>query len=86
MALFRHIAPRQTGSLDLSHWWCDTRLWQWDLARSAAALVDIVYGLTSTPFDSSAWITKRSRWEPPLYDIFLSLRLLNGTSGISSLP
>ncbi len=49
MALFRHIAQRQTGSLDLSHWWCDTRLWQWDLVRSAAALVDMVYGLTFTP-------------------------------------
>jgi len=26
MALFRHIASRQTASLDLSRWWCDTRL------------------------------------------------------------
>lgn len=78
MALFRHIASRQTASLDLSHWWCDTRLL---MAAGSGA----VCSSTSRhclwphiyPFASPAWIRKRSRVKPPLYDYLLSsLRLL----------
>lgn len=76
MALFRHIASRQTGSLDLSHLVVrhSTFDGKWGLARSAAALADTGYGLhlLLTPFAPSAWIRKRSRWKPPLYD-YLSL-------------
>jgi hypothetical protein len=86
MALFRHIAFRQTGSLDLSHlvarhstsdgngiWLGLQQHWS-TLSRASPS---------TTSFAPSAWIGKRSGWWPPLYDYHSLFAPSDATSGTS---
>jgi len=84
MALFRHIAFRQTGSLDLSHWWRDPSTFDgngiWLGRRSTSRHCLRVPFLTR--FAPPVRFGERSRWEPPLYD-YLSLFAPSRHSGTS---